>query len=144
MTARTAIGLLGGAKTLGVSSGQAVQWERMVCEGVPVRSADALREAIDVPDAVLAQLLGVSETILWRVRAGNGRLSPAASLRLLRAARIVALAFEVLESEQDALRWLMRPQPGLGVRPPLALLATDAGRDLVEKMLLQIGQSVGA
>jgi len=144
MTARTAIGLLGGVKTLGVNSGQAVQWERMVCEGVPVRSADALREAIDVPDAVLAQLLGVSEMILWQVRASNGRLSPAASLRLLRAARIVALAFEVLESEQDALRWLMRPQSGLGVRPPLALLATDAGRDLVEKMLLQIGQSVGA
>jgi len=116
----------------------------MVCEGVPVRSADTLQQAIGVPDAVLAQLLGVSEMILWRVRASNGRLSPAASLRLLRAARIVALAFEVLESEQDAVRWLMHPQAGLGVRPPLALLATDAGRDLVEKMLLQIGQSVSA
>jgi uncharacterized protein (DUF2384 family) len=47
-----------------------------------------------------------------------------------------------LESEPAALRWLKRPQIGLGVRVPLTLLGTDAGCEQVEKLLLAIEHSV--
>lgn len=41
-----------------------------------------------------------------------------------------------------ALHWLKRPQIGLGSKVPLALLATDPGRDQVEKLLLRIEHGV--
>jgi len=141
MAAGTAIvSVLGGARVLGTAPGSAAQWERMILEGIPVRSADALRETMALPEAVLAQLLGVSEKTLFLARAGTGRLGSLASHRLFCVARIVALAILVLGSEQAAMRWLMHPQFALGVRSPITLLKTEAGRNLIEKLLLQIGR----
>jgi putative toxin-antitoxin system antitoxin component (TIGR02293 family) len=134
------VSVLGGARVLGMDSGSTAQWERMVLEGMPVRSADALQETMALPEGVLAQLLGVSEGTLSLARAGTGRLGSLASHRLFCVARIVALAILVLESEQAATRWLMQPHYRLGLQPPVALLATQAGRDSVEKLLLRIGR----
>lgn len=135
---------LGGAKALGANPKTAVHWERMILEGIPVKSAEALKERIAASDFVLAQLLGVSEKTLSRARAGKGRLDPVVSDRLFRVARIVALAIGVLETEQAALHWLKRAQFGLAVRVPLDLLTTDAGCEQVEKLLLRIEHGVYA
>jgi putative toxin-antitoxin system antitoxin component (TIGR02293 family) len=144
VTARTTIGLLGGARALGVNPKSAVQWVTMINAGLPVRSADALQRAIGVPDAALAQLLGISEMSLARLRGGNRRLDFEVSGRLLRVTRIVALAIQMLESEGAALRWLMHPRFELGSRAPLALMKTDAGRHLVERLLLRAEHRVCA
>jgi putative toxin-antitoxin system antitoxin component (TIGR02293 family) len=145
MAAASAIAdCLGGAKALGAHPRTAEQWERIIHEGMPVQSAEALKERVAVPDALLARLLGISEKTLSRARAGRGRLDFVASDRLFRVARIVALAIGVLETEQAALRWLKRPQIGLGVRVPLTLLTTDAGSDQVEKLLQRIEHGVYA
>lgn len=133
---------LGGRKALGASPRTAVDWERIIHKGMPARSAEALKASIAVPDALLAQLLGISEKTLSRARAGEGRLDSVVSDRLFRVARIVALAIDVLETEDAALHWLKRPQIGLGGRIPLALLTTDAGRDQVEKLLLRVEHGV--
>ena len=140
--APTIVEFLGGRKALGVKSTSAVDWDALIRAGMPVQSAEALKECIAVPDSLLAELLGVSEKTLSRARAGKGRLDPVTSDRLYRVARIVALAIEVLESEASALHWLKRPQIGLGGKVPLALLATDPGRDQVEKLLLRIEHGV--
>jgi len=140
--APTIVEFLGGRKALGVKSTSAVDWDALIRAGMPVQSAEALKAAIAVPDSLLAELLGVSEKTLSRARAGKGRLDPVTSDRLYRVARIVALAIEVLESEASALHWLKRPQIGLGGKVPLALLATDPGRDQVEKLLLRIEHGV--
>lgn len=143
MTTVSAIAdFLGGKKALGASPRTAVDWDALIREGMPVRSAEALKEGIAAPDGLLAELLGISEKTLSRARAGQGRLDPVTSDRLFRVARIVALAIEVLESEAAALHWLKRPQIGLGGRVPLSLLVTDPGRDQVEKLLLRIEHGV--
>lgn len=133
---------LGGSKALGANPRTAADWEEVIHEGLPVRSAEALKESIAVPDTLLAELLGISEKTLSRARTGRGRLDSVVSDRLFRVARIVALAIEVLETEQAALRWLKRAQIGLGGRIPLTLLTTDAGRDQVEQLLLRIEHGV--
>ncbi len=138
----TIANFLGGKKALGANPRTAVDWEEIIHEGMPVRSAEALKENIAVPDTMLAQLLGISEKTLSRARAGQVRLDSVVSDRLFRVARIVALAIEVLETEQAALHWLKRSQIGLGGRVPLALLTTDVGRDQVEKLLLRIEHGV--
>lgn len=119
-----------------------MDWEQIIHQGLPMRSAEALKASIAVQDVEFAQLLGISEKTLSRARSGRGRLDPVASDRLFRLARIVALAVEVLEVEQAAFHWLKSSQIGLGGRVPLALLGTDIGRDQVEKLLLRIEYGV--
>jgi putative toxin-antitoxin system antitoxin component (TIGR02293 family) len=134
--------VLGGRKAVGARPTTAAEWQRLIEEGIPVTSAEALKRTIAVPDQLLAALLGISAKTLSRARAGQGRLDPVASDRLFRVARIGALAIEVLEDEARAVSWLKRPQIGLGGRTPLALLTTDVGRDQVEKLLLRIEHGV--
>ncbi len=143
MTTSTAIAeTLGGRKVLKAHPRTALDWQEIIQSGVPIRSAEALKGSMAVPDSLFARLLGVSEKTLSRLRAGRGRLDPVASDRLYRVARIVALAIEVLEDEQRAVQWLKRGQIGLGGRIPLSLLTTDAGRDEVEKLLMRIEHGV--
>jgi putative toxin-antitoxin system antitoxin component (TIGR02293 family) len=133
---------LGGAKAVGANPGTSLQWDKLIRQGIPVQSAEALKQRLDMTDASLSELLGISEKTLSRARAAKSRLDPVASDRLFRVARIVTLASAVLESEPAALRWLKRPQIGLGVRVPLTLLGTDAGCVQVEKLLLAIEHGV--
>jgi putative toxin-antitoxin system antitoxin component (TIGR02293 family) len=136
--------VLGGKQTLRAEPKSAADWQAVVSKGVPIGSAEALKRRIAIGDEVLAGLLGVSEKTLARARAANARLDPVASDRLFRVARIGALAIEVLEGEAQAVRWLKRPQIGLGGSTPLALLTTDVGCAEVEKLLLRIEHGVYA
>lgn len=133
---------LGGKKALGTQPRTAADWEVLIGEGLPVQAVEALKQGIAIPDRQLAQLLGVSEKTLSRARAAKGKLEPVASDRLVRVARVVALAIDVLEDEAAAVHWLKRPQIGLGGRIPLTMLTTDPGRDQVEKLLLRIEHGV--
>lgn len=134
--------VLGGRKTLGARPKTALEWQEVILAGVPVAAAEALKTEIAVADRPFAELIGISEKTLSRARAGKGKLDPVVSDRLFRLARIVTLAIDVLEGEEPAVHWLKRPQFGLGGRTPLSLLATDAGRDEVEKLLLRIEHGV--
>ena len=133
---------LGGKKALGVKPRTAFDWENLIHAGMPAQSAEAIKETIAVPDALLAQLLGISEKTLSRARAAKGKLDSVTSDRLFRVARVVALAIDVLETESAALHWLKLAQIGLGGRIPLELLTTEPGRDQVEKLLLRIEHGV--
>jgi putative toxin-antitoxin system antitoxin component (TIGR02293 family) len=134
--------VLGGRQALRSAPRTAAEWQTVVNKGVPVESAEALKRRIAIGDDVLAALLGVSEKTLSRARAANARLDPVASDRLVRVARIGALAIEVLEGEAQATHWLKRPQIGLGGSAPLTLLTTDVGCAEVEKLLLRIEHGV--
>jgi putative toxin-antitoxin system antitoxin component (TIGR02293 family) len=109
---------------------------------VPIGSADSLKRWLAVSDEVIAELLGISQKTLSRARASNARLDPVVSDRLLRVARIGALAIEVLEDEARARGWLKRAQMGLSTSTPLSLLATDLGCVQVERLLLRIEHGV--
>ncbi|MBK9135136.1 MAG: DUF2384 domain-containing protein [Betaproteobacteria bacterium] len=143
MTTATSVeGFLGGRQALGVKRNAGPDWEALIQAGMPVRSVEVLKRSLEIADSQLAQLLGISEKTLSRARTAQGRLPPVASDRLFRVARIAALAIDVLEDTPAAMRWLKRPQIGLGGKVPLAMLATDAGRDQVEKLLLRIEHGV--
>lgn len=134
--------VLGGRKILGAKPKTALEWQEVILAGMPVGSAEALKGGISVADKPFAELIGISEKTLSRARSGRARLDPVASDRLYRLAKIVALAIDVLEDEARAVHWLKRAQFGLGGRSPLSLLATDAGSDQVEKLLLRIEHGV--
>jgi putative toxin-antitoxin system antitoxin component (TIGR02293 family) len=142
MSTFTLVALLGGAHVLGAKPKSARQWHQVISQGVPVRSAEVLKDSMEVSDSLLAELLGISEKTLSRARKANTSLDAVTSDRLFRVARIAALACKSLESDKAALAWLKRPQTGLGGQTPVSLLTTSAGAEEVERLLLRIEYGV--
>ncbi|MBI1989067.1 MAG: DUF2384 domain-containing protein [Betaproteobacteria bacterium] len=93
-----------------------------------------------LPNSVLSRILGVSARTIDRlvVVKGASRIKPAVSDRLYRTAKVVALAEEVFEDRDQALRWLSSKQKGLGDRMPFDLVETEAGTREVEEELQRI------
>jgi putative toxin-antitoxin system antitoxin component (TIGR02293 family) len=89
----------------------------------------------------------ISETVisprtLKHRRARGERLSHEETDRLVRVARIVALAESVFGNHEKALLWLRTADDRMGGRSPLSMLQTDAGGRLVESTLWQIDEGV--
>jgi len=70
------------------------------------------------------------------------RLPPDESDRLLRLARIGALAEEVLGAPERAAGWLRAPNRALAGAAPLHLLATEVGAREVETILQRLAHGI--
>lgn len=73
-----------------------------------------------------------------------GKLTAEQSDRLMRVARIVALAEDAFGSEEKASRWLRRPTSALDGEAPLSLLDTEEGAREVEMILTRIEHGIAA
>ncbi len=109
--------------------------------GLPVQELRDLQTSLDVPTERLFPMLGISKATLHRRKAG-GRLGPAESDRVVRFARLMGKAVVVLESEENARRWLNAPQFGLGGAVPLDYAGTEVGAREVEDLLGRIEYGV--
>jgi len=105
--------------------------------GLPVQELQDLQASLAVPMEKLVPMLDISKATLHR-RKASGRLGPAESDRVVRYARLMGKAVEVLESEENARRWLTAPQVGLGGAVPLAYAETEVGAREVEDLLGRI------
>jgi len=113
----------------------------MIHLGLPVQELMDLQVRLAVPMDQLVPLLGLSKATLHRRKAG-GKLTPAESDRVVRYARLMGKAVEVLESEENARQWLSSPQFGLGGAVPLDYAATEIGAREVEDLLGRIEYGV--
>jgi len=102
--------------------------------GLPVQELDDLRTSLGLSMEHLVPMLGISKATLHR-RKASGRLDPAESDRVVRFARLMGKAVEVLESEENARGWLTSPQVGLGGAVPLQYAETEVGAREVEDLL---------
>lgn len=136
------VSVLGGSKCLGPSPKGAMELDGLIRRGIPWKGARHVKELLDLTDREFADVLGVSERTLSRVRRAASRLTPLASDRLYRVARVFALAKEVLEDGSRAMAWLRRPQLCLGERAPLDAIQTEAGAREVENLLGRIEHGV--
>ena len=109
--------------------------------GLDVQELDNLRTSLDLPMDTLVPMLGMSKATLHR-RKATGRLDPAESDRVVRFARIMGKAVEVLESAANARKWLMTSQFGLGGAVPLEYASTEVGAREVEDLLGRIEYGV--
>jgi putative toxin-antitoxin system antitoxin component (TIGR02293 family) len=71
-------------------------------------------------------------------RKEQGALTSEESDRLARVARVTRRAVDAFGDEAQALEWLRRTNRTLGGTPPLELLGTDAGAELVADELGRI------
>src|SRR5271154_6624175 len=89
------------------------EWAKRIESGLPAATALAFKDALKLTYAELAALLGASTRTLarWNRRS---RLDLVSGDRLVRSARLYAIAVEVLEDDDAAAKWLKAPQRALG------------------------------
>lgn len=120
-------------------AGTAVSWIR---DGLPLASIQRLQQhlRIEQEDTIL-KLLGLSVRTYQRRKKEHKPLDPIASDRLYRLAKIAARATEVFSDGDTAVDWLKSPNRALGAKP-IELLDTEAGADMVERVLTRIEYGV--
>jgi len=88
-------------------------------------------------DAEAYHLILPRRTLAHRI-AKHQSLSKDESDKAVRVARITAMAEQVFGEPERAWRWLRKPKQRFDRKPPLEMLATDAGARLVEEMIVQL------
>ena len=114
----------------------------LVRHGLPVGAVDQFIETGAITAAELHELVLPRKTFANRRKLG--RLTPEQSDRLVRVARIVALAEENFGSREIAHRWLRRPLTALGHEAPLVIAQTEAGARVIEAILGKIAWGAAA
>ena len=128
---------LGGTRALGARIGTIDQLIAAVARGLPRTVVPQLAAHAAPDNAALRRrvaALVVSPATYKRRR----RLSPAASERAERLARVTALAQQALGDAEEAKLWLTDPHPLLGNHAPIEAAATDLGARQVERILHNI------
>lgn len=131
---------LGGKKAVGKSAWKsALDLHRSIVSGLPVECAIYFKAHHGMSNMLMCRALGVSEKTFIRWQDDPASLLDAVySDRLVRTAKVMGLAEEVLEDGDNAKAWLARPQSALGNEIPQELLSTDIGAKQVENLLLQM------
>lgn len=133
--------MLGGTQALKQRVRRDTELERIVREGIPAETVRVLAERTATTLTVLQAVTGIDRsTFARRVRAGS-RLKRDESDRVVRVARVAALAIEAM-GEVDGLAWLHEPNRALGDRVPIELLDTDVGARQVEQVIGRIEHGV--
>jgi putative toxin-antitoxin system antitoxin component (TIGR02293 family) len=114
---------------------------RELKQGISFDELEQLRRSLDLPLERLVPMLGISKATLHR-RKLSGRLDGAESDRVVRFARLLGKAIEVLESPESARAWLGSPQIGLGGEVPLEFAETELGAREVDDLLGRIEEGV--
>jgi putative toxin-antitoxin system antitoxin component (TIGR02293 family) len=127
--------VLGGRAAIASEPATASEWVARIQSGLPAASAFAFKKALALTNEELASVLGMSPRTLARLDPAKSRLDLVSGDRLVRSARLFAIATEVLEEAPAAARWLKSPQRALGGAVPLELAQTDVGSRAVEALL---------
>jgi len=135
--------LLGGRRVLPATPRTPLDWVSVIRQGIPATAVDALTSVLRVSQSELATAVGIPERTLAR-RKKEGTLNSEETAKLVRLARVVGRAEEVLEDLDAALDWLKSPNAALAGTTPLSLLDTDIGAESVLDTLGRIEHGVFA
>lgn len=127
--------VLGGKAAMPAEPTTTTEWVARIRSGLPAASALAFKATLGLTNEELASVLGVSPRTVARLDPATSHLDPVSGDRLVRSARLYAIAAEVLEDGPSAARWLKSAQRALGGAVPLELAQTDVGSRAVEALL---------
>jgi putative toxin-antitoxin system antitoxin component (TIGR02293 family) len=125
---------------IGVSPRSEFDLAEIVENGLPTDSLALLKER-GLSFTEISKIV-ISPRTLKHRRARGEHLSHEETDRMVRVARIVALADGIFGDHSKALLWLRTEDDRIGGRRPLSMLQTDAGGRLIESMLWRIDEGV--
>ncbi len=140
-TTSVAVGDILGMKDLRDSPFDLVQAVR---RGLPYQSVTKVAEALDLSTNQLAKYLPVTARTLQRYQKEKQKLDRDLSDHLLQIARVFARCRQVMEDGERARRWLQTPSIPLGNVPPMSLLDTYTGVEMVMDELGRIEHGLAA
>lgn len=132
--------ILGGRAVLGHLN-KAEDLREAVRAGLPLVALRSLQESLQLSREGLSRMLSMPERTLAR-RQKQTRLTADESDRLMRAARVMAHAIQVLGARDKAAHWLRTPNRALDGAAPLSLLDTDIGAQQVSEILGRIEHGI--
>jgi putative toxin-antitoxin system antitoxin component (TIGR02293 family) len=140
-SARRLVEALGGRKVFREKLADYTAVRNRGRKGLSYAALEAVATRYDIPTAILVRVLHIPARTLAR-RKKERQLRPDESDRLLRLARIAALAEETLGTREKATTWLRGSIRALGGASPLDLLDSDLGAQEVENILGRISYGV--
>jgi putative toxin-antitoxin system antitoxin component (TIGR02293 family) len=138
MTVAEIVEVLGGKKTFKQPVKSTDDLARQVRSGLPASTVTLLAATMAVERAQVAKRLNIPSRTLSRRLKMKSRLTHDESDRTLRMASVVALAREVLGSDEKASHWMSNPNRALGGKKPFDELDTELGVRSVERVLYAI------
>ncbi len=134
--------LLGGEKVLRRTVRSPMEFVPLLRKGLPVASLEAVTRELELSLDAAAESLGLARRTIARRRQENKALDSSESERVLRLARTLAHAIDVLASHEKARRWMLEPNRSLGGVTPVSLLDTDIGASAVDDVLTRLEYGV--
>ena len=114
----------------------------MVRRGLPFSMLDEVAAAVGVGRLAVAEVVGLPPTTLSRRRKSGG-LTPTESDRLVRLARLVAMAYDMMQGDgKAARRWLKEPHELIEGEAPFERASTEVGGREVEQLIGRIRHGV--
>lgn len=126
---------------IGISPRSDLDLAQMVEHGLSTESLTLLRKK-GLTFTEVADLIASPRTLQHRKAKGVNHLTHDEADRVVRIARILALAEQVFGNLERGLGWLRTPDERLNNRTALSLLQTESGGRLVESMLWQVADGI--
>ncbi len=126
---------------IGVSPRSDLDLAEIVENGLTTGSLNVLRNK-GLTFTEVADLIASPRTLQHRKAKGVNRLTHDEADRVVRIARILALAEQVFGSLERGLGWLRTRDERLNNRTALSMLQTESGGRLVESMLWQVADGI--
>jgi putative toxin-antitoxin system antitoxin component (TIGR02293 family) len=121
-----------------------LEFVMLIRKGLPSAALKSVAKHMDLSALATVESLGLAKRTIARRLQEKKPLSPEESERLVRLARVLAQATEVLGSVEKARRWLQKPSRALGGEVPIRMLDTDVGATAVTQELGRIDYGVFA
>jgi putative toxin-antitoxin system antitoxin component (TIGR02293 family) len=138
MSVAEIVAVLGGKKTFKRAVRSTDDLAQQVRFGLPASTVERLAGTLSLHRSQVAERLNIPSRTLSRRLAAKSRLTHDESDRTMRMARVVALAKEVLGSDEKASHWMSNPNRALGGKRPFDQLDTEPGVRSVEEVLYAI------
>jgi putative toxin-antitoxin system antitoxin component (TIGR02293 family) len=130
--------ILGGSKIFKRTVKDSDDLASSIRAGLPATTINILADRLTMHRTDVAKRLGIPQRTLTRRLSQHARLTTDESDRAARMARIIALAVEILGSDEKASSWLRTPNRPLRGKAPIDEIGTDPGYRAVEDILYAI------
>lgn len=139
MKAKEIVEILGGRETLRRKIDTMPDLREVVRAGLPAGSLTRLMRVYSMTQEEIATNLQIPSRTLSRRIAESGRLMASESEKVVRLARIIALADEVFDNDVEKVTyWLRRRNRALRGETPLSLMDSELGAEQVQEVLGRI------
>lgn len=138
MSVAEIVAVLGGKKTFKRPVRSVDDLAEQVRFGLPASTVERIASTLSLHRSKVAERLNIPSRTLSRRMATKSRLTHDESDRAMRMAQVVALAKEVLGSDEKASHWMSNPNRALGGKKPFDQLDTEPGVRSVEQVLFAI------